>query len=155
MSVYEVSADHIGFLVNLGKQLGVSLVPHNGRLNALALHTTADRAFVAASLKMQNQASVSFRGQPSQQCVILVTQSTVVRLFSSTELCQALQWVRCYQYQSCEGPEWQGSFALAYTDRLSTELVSRLIAMHTTSWDYDGPPFTNHDAAAQDGRAGI
>ncbi len=150
MSVYEVSADHIGFLVNLGQQLGVSLVPHNGQLKAVALHTIVDRAFVAASLKVQNRASVTFAGQPAKQFTIPVPLQRSVRLVTATDLCQALQWVNCYRYQSCEGPEWNGSFALAFTDRLITELVAKLISMHSTSWEYDGAPCASSGTPVQD-----
>lgn len=52
---------------------------------------------------------------------------------------QAIQWVACYNYQSCEDPGWPTTFAFHYCERLRNELDRKLVACFTTSWDYDGP----------------
>ena len=73
-----------------------------------------------------------------------VTEVPEIRLPQVTfnnlaQFAQALQWVRCYQYQSCDDPNWTTTFAYNYTQRLITELQSKIIACFATSWVYDGP----------------
>jgi hypothetical protein len=57
-------------------------------------------------------------------------------------MAQALQQVRCYQYQSCDCPNWMSTFAYNYSQRLTAELVSKIISRFVTTWDYNGPPLT-------------
>ena len=140
MSAYEISLDHIGFLVNLGHLLGVRGVAVNGGYQSLYLDDERDRAYVANELIAQNRTSVGFR---YSEVVVPVIGSRVFR-FSTlrpvnlAQLAQALQWVRCYQYQSCEDPPWTSTFAYHYTERLRHELDTLIISCFATSWDYDG-----------------
>jgi hypothetical protein len=138
MSVYEVSAGHIGYLVSLGHHLGVSLVLYDGELKQLNLNPLADRAALATTLIQANRRSVhgDHRSATIHDGFTAAAPPQPVRLFTASELCQALQWVTCYRYQCAEWDEWTGSFADAYTARLHTELVTRLIALHKSKWEY-------------------
>ena len=61
---------------------------------------------------------------------------------SDADLVQVLQWIRCYEYQSCDDPNWNSTFAYHYTQRLIDELVAKVIACFATTWTYDGPRLT-------------
>jgi hypothetical protein len=139
MSCYILPNDHIAYLVNLGAHLEIGGVVYDGRYKPLSFALAADRAFVTAELMATNRASAGY--QPLAAGVCLAT-SCAVRLVELVDLVQALQWVRCYRYQSCEAPDWNTTFAYQYTNRLQTELVSRIIARFDTSWEYNGPELT-------------
>ncbi len=135
MSAYEVSLDHVGYLLNLGHELGVGSIHHRGSKRCLQLDEGPDRGFVASALIAENRASVAYRyrtapvvasAPPTFRCV-------PVLLTGLAEIAQALQWVGCYRYQSCEHPEWRSSFAAAYTERLTAELIRRVIDSFPTT----------------------
>ena len=61
MSAYEVSLDHIGYLVNLGHQLQIRGVTIGDNYQTLYLDDEHDRAYVANELIAQNRTSVAHR----------------------------------------------------------------------------------------------
>ena len=146
MSAYVLSWDHIGFLVNLGQQLEIRGV-QVGDLGyqSLALYNEHDRSYVTAELMAQNRTSVAYS---YREQVIPVTDVPEIRspqcpMRNLAEFAQALQWVACYRYQSCEDPGWPTTFAYHYTERLRTELDRRIISCFATTWDYDGATLTS------------
>ena len=142
MSAYEVSLDHIGYLVNLGHQLQIRGVTIGDAYQTLYLDDEHDRAYVANELIAQNRTSVAYRYR--EQPVPVIGNPTFRGAWTSmtnlAEFAQALQWVACYSYQSCEDPGWPTTFAWAYTERLRNELIAKVIACFATTWDYDGNP---------------
>ena len=50
---------------------------------------------------------------------------------------EALKLIDCYEYQSCEHPEWPGSQAKKICDRLRCLLVSALPGYEKASWGWD------------------
>ena len=144
MSAYVLSWDHIGFLVKLGQQLEIRGV-QVGTLGyqSLALYDEHDRSsYVAAELMAQCRTSVAYR---YREHVIPITDVPEIRspqcpMRNLAEFAQALQWVACYRYQSCEDPGWPKTFAWAYTERVRNELIAKVIACFATTWDYDGAP---------------
>lgn len=148
MSAYVLSWDHIAALVNIGYQLDLrGVTVHNG-YQTLALHDEHDRSYVAAELMAQNRTSGAHR---YREQVIPVTDVPSFRLpptriHDLAGYAQALQWINCYCYQSCEDPGWSTTFACHYTERLRSELEGKIIAAFATSWDYDGPRLV-HTAA--------
>jgi hypothetical protein len=145
MSAYVLSWDHIGFLVNLGQQLDLRGV-HVGDIGyqSLALYDEHDRRYVAAELMAQCRTSVAHRycEQVTPVTDVPEIHSPRTPMRNLAELAQALEWVRCYQYQSCEDPGWRTTFAYHYTERLRTGLETRIIACFATTWNYDGAPLT-------------
>ena len=138
MSVYEVSADHISYLVSLGRHLRVQILLHNGGLIQLDLGSSIHRTAVAAALREANLLSVGTQDDELREASpdSSHVDDGEIRTLTASQLCQALQWVTCYRYQSCEWPDWPNSLAHTYTDRLHAELVTKLIALHDTVWDY-------------------
>ena len=144
MSAFILPNDHIGYLLNLGYHLGIRGISIGDAYQSLALYDEHDRRYVTAELLAANRTSVATRY--SEQ-VDPATEIPEVRLPRVTfnnlaQFAQALQWVRCYQYQSCEDPSWTTTFAYHYTQRLLAELQSKIIECFATSWVYDGPALT-------------
>ena len=144
MSCFILSNDHIGYLVNLGFQLDIRGVTVGDDYQSLALYDEHDRRYVTAELLAANRTSVATRYYEQVDPVtdIPTVANPKVAFKSLAQFAQALQWVRCYQYQSCDDPNWETTFAYHYTQRLITELQSKIIAGFATNWTYDGPALT-------------
>ena len=144
MSCFIVSNDHIGYLVNLGHELDIRGVAIGVNYQSLALYDEHDRRYVTAELLAANRTSVATRYSEPVNPVgdVPEIKPPQVPFKNLAQFAQALQWVRCYQYQSCDDPNWNTTFAYHYTQRLIAELQSKIIACFATSWTYDGPRLT-------------
>jgi 5'-3' exonuclease len=146
MSSFILPLDHIGYLVNLGYQLDIHTVynEHSNVAQRLNLDDETDRRYVTSELMAANNTSVHARYGDQLRHVTDVPEVRLpqVAFNNLAQFAQALQWVRCYQYQSCDDPNWTTTFAYNYTQRLITELQSKIIACFATSWVYDGPALT-------------
>ena len=133
MSCYLLPSDHLSFLVDLGAHLGIEGVVCAGSYRPICHRDPFDVAFIFDELASANWASVGndpprpdFPARPIQH----------LPLAQLIDVVQALQWVRCYRYQSSEAPNWTTTFAYHYTHRLQSELISKIIAHFETQWDY-------------------
>ena len=146
MSAYELPIDHLAALVNIGHQLDIRNVysDHSNLTQRLALHDEGDRTYVLTELVCQMTTSVAYRYSEKAPLISEVPSVKLTRIPLDTiaDLAQAIQWVRCYQYQSCEDPKWRTTFAHYYTNTLLQELITKIISAHTTSWTYNGPALT-------------
>jgi hypothetical protein len=146
MSAMELHIDHLAVLVNIGHQLDVRNVysEHSNLTQRLALDEERDRNYVLTELVCQMRTSVAYRYSEKAPFIAEVPEVHMVRIPLDTiaDLAQALQWVRCYQYQSCEDPKWRSTFAHHYTNTLMQELITKIISAHNTSWTYNGPALT-------------
>jgi hypothetical protein len=142
MSCFQVSNDHIGYLINLGQHLDIRCVVTDDGIVPISLHDEPDRRLVFTELLHANKASVSGRyGEPIREVGAEVPSISyeALLIYQVAAIVQALQWVRCYEYQSCDNPQWEDTFAYHYTQRLTSELIARIISKFPTSWTYDGP----------------
>ena len=157
VSAYIVTWDHIGFLVNLGQQLDLRGVTVTGGYQTLALHDEHDRNYVAAELMAQCRTSVAYRyNEPVNPASNIPTfRGPRSQMRNLAELAQALKWVFCYRYQSCEDPGWPTTFAYHYTERLRVELENRIINCYATTWDYDDGPLVMPPQATRQTEATI
>ena len=144
MSSFILPTDHIGYLVNLGYQLDIRGVTIGDGYQSLALYDEYDRRYVTAELMAANRTSVASRySEPVDPVGEVPTVANPKVAFKNlAQFAQALQWLRCYQYQSCDDPNWKTTFAYHYTERLRSELESKVIECFATSWVYDGPALT-------------
>ena len=146
MSAYELPIDHLAALVNIGHQLDIRNVysEHSNLTQRLALDDEGDRTYVLTELVCQMTTSVAYRYSEKAPLISEVPSVKLTRIPLDTiaDLAQAIQWVRCYQYQSCEDPKWRTTFAHHYTNTLLQELITKIISAHTTSWTYNGPALT-------------
>ena len=148
VSCFVLSNDHIGFLVNLGQALGIQGVCINDSYRPLALYDEHDRRYATIELLTANRTSVASRYNEHVDPLIEVpiVCSSFVALSTLAQIAQAMQWVRCYQYQSCDDQRWNTTFAFYYSERLLADLQSKFIACFTTTWTYDGPSLTTMPA---------
>ena len=144
MSAFILPNDHIGYLLNLGYQLDIRGISIGDTYQSLALYDEHDRRYVTAELLAANRTSVATRYSEQVDPVADIPEVRLPRVTFNNlaQFAQALQWVRCYQYQSCEDPNWTTTFAYHYTQRLLAELQSKIIECFATSWVYDGPALT-------------
>jgi len=52
---------------------------------------------------------------------------------------EALKITGCYEYQSCEHPEWEASEAKAFCDALQHRLIDMLPGYEEAPWDWTDP----------------
>jgi hypothetical protein len=150
MSSFILPLDHIGYLVNLGYQLEIRSVydEHCNLAQRLNLAGSNDRRFVTGELLAANIASILARNGSQHREVSDVPKIAFPELpFTDlNQFVQALQWIRCYQYQSCNAPNWTTTFAYQYTQGLRTELETKIIGCFATSWLYNGASLSLHIA---------
>ena len=96
MSAYEVSAEHIRYLVELGRELQIRWVFIDGRLRSLDLATSEDRLFIGQILHDANQRSISSKVQATPCFLDKPDRSGIARIRTLSDAVQALQWVRAY-----------------------------------------------------------
>jgi hypothetical protein len=134
MSSFLLPMKHIGYLVNLGYALDVRAIVTSAGYWPLSLGDPDDRRYVACELIRANRASAG-EHHPLDEIQDLACCGQALDLLS--EFVQALQWVRCYQYQSSDASTWNDSFACAFTERLRDELEVRIISCFQTTWVYE------------------
>lgn len=137
MSCFVLPDEHIGFLVDLGITLEITVVLTPQGYRRLALHTAVGRGVVGSELMFTNRASVSARyAEPSSSCFGAACSGSgrKVALDELADVVQALQWVRCYEYQSDNAPDWILTFAYSYAATLRADLESRIIGYFATTW---------------------
>ena len=133
MSCYLLPSEHLSYLVDLGAHFGVEGIVCGGEYRPICHHDPVDVAFIFDELAAANRASAGSEPFVDEFPVRPIAYLELVEL---GEVVQALQWVRCYRYQSCDSPNWTTTFAYHYTYRLQSELIARIIARFETQWDF-------------------
>jgi hypothetical protein len=139
MSCYILPSEHLSYLIDLGAHLGVEGIVCAGSYRPICHQDPVDVVFIFDELAATNCSSAGHDPTDREFSVRPIRDLLLVELY---DIVQALQWVRCYRYQSCETPNWITTFAYHYTHRLQSELVSRIIAHFETQWDYPCPSLT-------------
>jgi hypothetical protein len=139
MSCYRLPSEHLSHLIDLGAHLGVEGVICAGSYRPICHQDPVDVRFIFDELAATNCTSAGLDPADREFPVPPIRDLLLVEL---NDIVQALQWVRCYRYQSCEAPNWTTTFAHQYTRRLQSELISRIIARFETQWDYPCPSLT-------------
>jgi hypothetical protein len=49
---------------------------------------------------------------------------------------QVLQSVRCYEYQSCEAPTWNGSLAKAICEAITRKVCGKIAQADNAEWEW-------------------
>lgn len=55
---------------------------------------------------------------------------------------EGLKLIACYEYQSCEHPQWETSQAKRFCDALRSSLIDALPGYDDAPWEYTGPQVT-------------
>jgi len=152
MSAYIVDRDHIAYLVEAGRRLGVHCPLswyHDGRHHKLN-ELTVDA--VAQMLWSENVASVCSRypdcspddlpgpgmGWPYAYGVHRCTLRHV-------EPVQVLKSLNCYEYQSCEHDGWKASEARAFCKALRSAATHALPGYEEAAWGAPKAPSVNQN----------
>jgi hypothetical protein len=143
MSAYEVSWDHLAALVLAAEQLDVCTPMCPGGEPSVSVVDGTRRAAVLRALMLQNRVSVAYRYREASPALDdLPEVRGAVPLDTVRSVVSVLNWVRCYEYQSCESPDWTATFAHRFCETLRRALVGRLVTLHRVPWDYEGPALT-------------
>lgn len=132
MSAFIVSTAHINALVNAGYRACVA--------NSLSWYVGAERRTltsdnldaVGAMLMQANAASVDYRYRETNQ--VPYYRHTFRHTRPAVEV---LKLVDCYEYQSCERPDWPQSEAHAYCAALRERLIGQLPGYDAAPWAID------------------
>jgi hypothetical protein len=139
MSCYLLPSEHLSYLIDLGAHLGVEGIVCAATYRPICHQDPVDVRFIFDELAATNCTSAGLDPADGGFPVRPIDHLALVDVI---DIVQALQWVRCYRYQSCETANWTTTFAYHYTRRLQSELVSRIIAHFETQWDFPGPSLT-------------
>jgi hypothetical protein len=129
MSAFIVSTAHINALVNAGYRAceANSLSWYvNGQRRTL---TSDNLDATGAMLTQANAASVDYRYRETNQ-IPFYRHSFRLPLPAVT----LLKLIDCYEYQSCERPDWPESEAYAYCDALRRRLIAQLPGYDAAPW---------------------
>ena len=142
MSAFILEDDSIDLLVTAGI-MGVGI---DGGLRVFqcgaSLHFTqsgdgADE--VGAILKTENVASVNYRYNESKQATPYRYSGSGITPYLGGKIIpwgQVLKTVRCYEYQSCEHPEWNGSLAKAICEAITQKVCARIADECDAEWNW-------------------
>ncbi len=148
MSAFVVSATHVDVILSVAlhgpsdrTQTGPWLPPHLEVLGAPLSATTC--SVLGAALLGECLASVSHRYPdcPAHElpgpCPMPIPEQYEFTDFgpcmSIAEACKAID---CYEYQSCEHPEWAESTARGFCDCLRHELIIQLAGTEGAPWEW-------------------
>ena len=146
MSAFVVDRDHIVYLVEAG-----ATIPRYGdglrwwwneASHHLNFGDTEEMVRVANMLWQENIKSVSYRygsrgvddlPGPIGENYKLTPKDFRVK-FGTFDLYQIIQSCHCYDYQTCEHPDYKKSEAYAFISSLEGEAVRKLPGMEKTIW---------------------
>jgi len=135
MSAYLVDRSHIEYLV-------YTLMDFNSSCHMSHLIGTKRHEEIAEILWNENAKSVSYRC-PGDPC----HAPKYIRkgIIWSYDEAQILQSIRCYEYQSCEHPEYKQSLAKKLMDAMKDLVISRIC--DGKKWGAPGPLGTSNSQA--------
>jgi hypothetical protein len=139
VSAFILDDDHIDLLVTAGL-MGVGLdaklrVYVDGGLVEFNRHEDADH--LGLVLKTANYESVNYRYKESEQVTPYKYVGNGITNYIGGEIIpwgQVLQAIRCYEYQSCEHPTWEGSLAKAVCDAITHKVCARISSECDAEW---------------------
>lgn len=127
MSAFQVSARHIAILVDAG----ISGTFHILDVSEQLIYCKILAKMNADSVNARYPDSESF--SPPVDRFPLPLKSGFDKL-SPVEILKAIQ---CYEYQSCETEEWEGSLAYKYCKRLTAKVIADLNGYDDAKWCYE------------------
>lgn len=147
MSAFMVSKEHIDALVETalfgptGLQCGTWFVPYFGKPSKKLYPENASE--LGEMLVKENLSSIHFRYPdtvtnpdntpgPIEQYWLTEYQFHGGKHLSIIE---ALKAIRCYEYQSCEHPEWEMSAAKQFCESFTNTLISVLPGYDQAEWE--------------------
>lgn len=127
MSAFIVSDKHISYL------LKAALTSRNEFYFGGAIMTEQNKKDVGQMLLKENYKSVNFRYKDAEQPHDFEF-SSVEKSYNPADPIQVLKAATCYEYQSCEHPEWVTSEAKAFIDSLKAHAIEKLPGYNDKKW---------------------
>ncbi len=140
MSAFIVPKAHIDALVRsavlpgpYGFHQGLFHYSHVGETHYASIHEgEPDR--LGRMLLLENVRSVAYRYKEEME-LPAYSYSTPTRTPSVVE---GLKLIHCYEYQSCEHPDWPESEAYAFCEALTKALICALPGYEEAPWAWEG-----------------
>ena len=137
MSAFIVSDAHIDYLVS-------AAFAWRREVNN-DLYEQAEQNRLASMLKWANKVSVDYRYEGSKvySPEEIASVDRVPRLTYALkgrgvlEMSKILKAIDCFEYQSCEIPEWEASPAFKFCERLRSAVISSLPGYEDAPWGID------------------
>jgi hypothetical protein len=139
MSAFILQDDTIDLLVTAGLY-GVGIdgglrVYHEGEILTYNRYEHAD--ILGTLLKTANYESVNYRYKESTEMEGYRYNGTDITQYIGGVVIpwgQVLKSARCYEYQSCETPEWGGSLAKAIVDAITVKVCGFIAEQNNAEW---------------------
>ena len=128
MSAFMVPKRHIDFLITAGLEFGNSSPLRWGRSSEELIPETASE--FGSRLWAENRASVNYRYSEDEEA----NPYEYERFPGRIDPVQVLKAIACYEYQSCEHPEWEGSDAKIFCDHLRKMAIGQLPKYKEAEW---------------------
>lgn len=134
MSAFIVSEDHIDALIEFGKAHLVQLwFRPNGEEMGIEydFRVTPDRNELGSALINENLKSFNYRYRDDVPVTHYVSKTTS-RLYDPVQILKALS---CWEYQSCEHPDFRSSLGFAVMEALRKEAINHLEGYEAAMWE--------------------
>lgn len=143
MSAFVVSKSHIDAMLRVGRGRSPNYLSwyHNESFHELTIDNADE---VGQMLLDENVRSVSCRYPddgitelPGPTGAGWVIPYVFYMMGRRPTPVQALKLIKCYEYQSCEHPEWKGSEARSFCEALRSVLISELPGYEEAPWEWE------------------
>jgi len=149
MSAFVVNKSHINALIHAG--MAVQYRPftwyHNGESHNLTDENASqigqmllDECVRSVCSRYEDDSMTNLPGRTNAEWLIPFEYRFTHRRPTPIE---ALSLISCYEYQSCEHPEWEASEAKAFCSALRHCTISRLPGYDEVSWEWDDDEYYN------------
>ncbi len=142
MSAFVVSKSHINAMIHAG--LAVQYRPltwyHNGKAHILSNDTSnavgqmlLDECVKSVCHRYDDSKITNLPGPTNAEWLIPFEYHFT---YKRPTPIQALKLISCYEYQSCEHPEWKESEAHAFCETLRHCTIERLTGYEDATWEW-------------------
>ena len=152
MSAYIVDRHHILYLIAAALQAERGsdfYYYHEGKSHRLDRCDYESAADAANMLRQENINSIQHRYPDTQDSLenapgpigetFVIRESEINPFAFRIDPVQVLKSISCYEYQSCEHPEWEASEAFAFVDALRSTYIAQLPGYDDAEWGAPEP----------------
>jgi hypothetical protein len=138
VSAFELPPEHVAALVRAGAALRIGRLPPLSFGAEADISSAAGQDVVFAALWDAHRTALVER-YPTMTPPARPNRAPDVRIAvrADADLVQVLQWIRCYEYQTCGGRCWADSFARRYCALLTQAVIDALIDRHAPAWVFE------------------
>ncbi len=135
MSAYVVENDHIGYLLAAAMQVNPSWLGPDGDSDWVQFragdYDLAER--VGQMLLTENINSYNYRYRENGDGGLQFNKADIGNMFDF-DAAQVFKAIKCYEYQSCEHPEWEQSEAWRFCQALKNATIYKIAGYEDAEW---------------------